>query len=404
MPTSRRHFLKASLGASALASFASGVPGFLARALAAAQRAQERDTVLVVVQLTGGNDGLNTVVPFTDDVYGRSRSTLRLPAATLHRISADLGFHPDMKEFRGLFDEELLSIVQGVGYPRQDRDHDGAMRAWHTADCEARGAPGGWLGRAADLAWNVDGPGVPAAFVGSIPRPFGLSAEATVVPALRSLEELVLREAQEHGSSPSDNPLLEHVRAVDRRARSNSLRLEPLARQDSGAAGYPSFSLAQDLHQAARLIEADIGVRIIYCELGGGGIGGFDNHANQLGNHCALLRQLAESVAAFMRDLRRIGALPRVLLMTFSEFGRTVSENGRRGTGHGEAAPLFLVGGGLKGGLAGPHPSLTDLVDDAPKHHTDFRRVYATVLEKWLGFDARAVLGEEFAPLDLLRP
>ncbi len=403
MPASRRAFLKASLGASALVSFTGGVPRLLARALAAAPRAPERDTVLVVVQLTGGNDGLNTLVPFTDDVYGRSRTTLRLPAAQLHRVSADLGFHPDMQEFRGLFDQGLLSVVQGVGYPGQDRDHGGAMRAWHTAECAPGGAQSGWLGRAADLAWNPDSPGVPAAFVGSIPRPFALSAEETVVPALRSLEELVLRETEEHGGAPSDNPLLQHVRGVDRRARANSLKLEPLARQEGAAAGYPDFSLAADLHQAARLIEADLGVRMVCCELGGGGIGGFDNHANQLGNHCALLRQLAESVAAFIRDLQRIGALPRVLLMTFSEFGRTVSENGRRGTGHGEAAPLFLAGGGLAGGLIGSHPSLVDLVDDAPKHHTDFRRVYATVLEPWLGFDSKAVLGSEFAPLPLLR-
>jgi uncharacterized protein (DUF1501 family) len=137
--------------------------------------------------------------------------------------------------------------------------------------------------------------------------------------------------------------------------------------------------------------------------LGGGGIGGFDNHANQLGNHCALLGQLAEAVSAFAHDLQRDKLLDRVLLMTFSEFGRTVKENGRRGTGHGAAAPVFLVGGKVKGGRVGPYPSLTDLDNGGLKFHTDFRQVYATVLDRWLGFDSQAVLGSRFEPLDVLK-
>ena len=150
------------------------------------------------------------------------------------------------------------------------------------------------------------------------------------------------------------------------------------------------------------LIRADIGIRIFFTELGGGGIGGFDNHANQLGNHCALLGQLSESVAAFVGDLKRDKLLDRVLLMTFSEFGRTVKENGRRGTGHGAAAPVFLAGGRLKTALVGKQPSLTDLDNDAPKFHIDFRRIYATVLDRWLGFESRTVLDRQFKPLDIL--
>jgi len=159
--------------------------------------------------------------------------------------------------------------------------------------------------------------------------------------------------------------------------------------------------LAGTLRIVAQLIRAELGVRIFFTELGGGGIGGFDNHANQLGNHCALLHQLSESVAAFVDDLQRDKLLDRVLLMTFSEFGRTVAENGRRGTGHGAGAPVFLAGGRLRGGLLGPHPSLTDLDAGAPRFHTDFRRVYATVLDRWLGLDAAGVLGEGFKPLDI---
>ena len=152
---------------------------------------------------------------------------------------------------------------------------------------------------------------------------------------------------------------------------------------------------------AHELIRAEVGIRIFFAELGGGGIGGFDNHANQRDNHASVLAQLSDSVADFADDLARHKCLQRVCLMTFSEFGRTLSENGRRGTGHGAAAPVFLVGGRLRAGLIGKHPSLTDLDQDAPKFHTDFRRLYATVLDDWLGLDSRAVLGAKFETLDL---
>ena len=197
---------------------------------------------------------------------------------------------------------------------------------------------------------------------------------------------------------PTD--LLQFLRQRTIDARAKNERIEAVLKTPAG--DYPSFGLARDLRTVAQLIRADIGIRIFFVELGGGGLGGFDNHANQLGNHCALLNQLAESVAAFVYDLKRDKQLDRVLLMTFSEFGRTVKENGRRGTDHGAAAPLFLAGGRVKGGLIGPHPSLTDLDKGALKVQTDFRRVYATVLDRWLGFESKPVLGGRFEPLDVL--
>ena len=202
-----------------------------------------------------------------------------------------------------------------------------------------------------------------------------------------------------HGSG---SPLLQFLRQSDSDARAKSERVEAVFKETDGSADYPQSGLARDLRTVAQLIRADIGIRIFFTELGGGGIGGFDNHANQLGNHCALLHQLAESVAAFIYDLKRDKQLDRVLLMTFSEFGRTVKENGRRGTDHGAAAPMFLAGGRVRGGLVGPHPSLTDLDKGALKMHTDFRKVYATVLDRWLGFESAAVLGGRFESLDIL--
>ena len=398
-----------------MASFASRAPDFLVRsAMAASSGNKERDTVLVVVQLSGGNDGLNTVVPYADDEYGRNRPTLCLPPDKLHKIDSLMGFHPRMGAFMRLYRAGYLGIVRGVGSPNPDRSHEGAMRIWHTADPERPNRQTGWLGRAADSIWNPNQTNAPALFVGPIAQPFALNAQNVVVPSIRSPRDLVTRRMPGYADAQSppkqaagpprgdkQNPLLDFLRRSTLNARANARRIEAAAKMPDSAE-YPAFQLAATLRTVARLIRADVGIRIFFTELGGGGIGGFDNHANQLGNHCSLLHHLSESVAAFVNDLKRQKLLDRVLLMTFSEFGRTVRENGRRGTGHGAAAPAFLAGGRLKGGMTGEQPSLADLDNGALKVHTDFRRLYATVLGRWLGLDSRIILGRKFEPLDIL--
>lgn len=415
MSYTRRDFLKATLGASTLLSFTPAAPNFLVRSLmAAAPRRDDRDTVLVVVQLSGGNDGLNTVVPYGDDEYARNRTTLRLPTKDLHKIDSLMGFHPRMGAFMRLYEQGHLSIIQGVGYPNSDRSHEGAMRIWHTADPDQPGRQTGWLGRAVDSIWDPNSTNVPAVFVGPIAQPFGLNAERAVVPSVRSPGDLVIQEMPDHLNRQSqrkraaelpraeqDNPLTHFLQQCTLNSYTNSRRIEAVTKTAADTAEYPSFQLAGSLRTVAQLIRADIGIRIFFTELGGGGIGGFDNHANQLGNHCALLHHLSESVAAFIHHLKRDKLLHRVLLMTFSEFGRTVKENGRRGTGHGAAAPIFLAGGKLKGGLLGAHPSLTDLDNGALKFTIDYRRVYATMLDRWLGFKSRTVLDRQFELLDI---
>ena len=165
---------------------------------------------------------------------------------------------------------------------------------------------------------------------------------------------------------------------------------------------YPAYSLAQSLDTVAGLIRSEIGIRIYLVEQGGVSPGGFDNHANQAGNHAVTLKELSESIGAFCDNMAQDKLLDRVLLMTYSEFGRTLSENGRHGTGHGAAAPVFIAGGKVKGGMIGAHPSLSDLDNDAPKPHTDFRSLYATALEKWLGMPSAKILGEQFPFVDML--
>jgi uncharacterized protein (DUF1501 family) len=410
MSYTRRDFLRTTVGVSTLTVLGPLIPDTRAGLTPAAGTWSDRDTILVAVQLTGGNDGLNTVVPYTDDEYARNRPTLRLPPDEVHKIDARLAFHPRMEAFLRLYNDGCLRIVQGVGHPNPDQDHDRAMRIWHTADPQRPERQTGWLGRVADHAWNPARPDATAAFVGPIDRPFILNAENVVVPRFQSRAGAALKPAPANSwtalpgtESETDNELLQFLRHGTRRARAQGERMEAALKAPAGSTDYPSFGLAGDLRTVAQLIRADIGIRIFVVELGGGGIGGFDNHANQLGNHCAVLHELAESVAAFARDLQRDHLLDRVLLMTYSEFGRTVKENGRRGTDHGAAAPLFLVGGGVAGGLVGSHPSLTDLENGGLKFQIDFRRVYATVLDHWLGFDSQAVLGARFEPVDCLR-
>ncbi len=413
MQHTRRNFLKAALGTSTLATLGLTRSSLFAQpAIAGMPDRSGRNTVLVAVQLTGGNDGLNTVVPYEDDEYGRNRSTLRLPTNELHKIDSSLGFHPRMGAFKRLYENGHLSVIQGVGSPNPDRSHEGAMRVWHTADPDRPACQTGWLGRVADSARETGNTSATAVFVGPISQPFALNAENVAIPSVHSLTELNMRhiagqmnskaESVSRSITGQDKSLLQFLRRSTAEAQEKSRRIEAAIQTTSTGVDYPSCQLAGNLRTIGQLIRADIGIRVFLTEIGGGGIGGFDNHANQLGNHCALLEQLAESVAAFIYDMKRNRQLDRVLLMTFSEFGRTLKENGRRGTGHGAAAPVLLAGGRLKGGVIGFHPSLTDLDNGALKVHTDFRQVYATVLDRWLGFESKTLLTRQFETLDIL--
>lgn len=419
MRPTRRRFLKSSLGAATLLSLGAAPPVFLGRSAAfAGSRRGENSTALVMVQLAGGNDGLNTVVPYADDEYARNRPTLRLSGKQVHRIDDLLGFHPQMAAFMRLYEEEVLSVVQGVGYPNPEQGHFGAMRNWQTARPGVRTCQTGWLGRTVDRSHSTGETGVPAIYVGEIKQPFTLNAERSVVPSIRSLEDCVLKgfpggeddrvtrrrlAALADAPRGGNDPLLDFMQRCARSAYAGSRAVEEIIESGRTRAKYPDFPFARMLATVAGLIRADLGIRIYYTELGGAEPGGFDTHANQAANHGALLSQLAEAIAAFTADLKRDRLLDRVLLMTFSEFGRTIAENGRRGTGHASAAPMFLVGGKVKGGLIGPHPSLSELENGGLKFHTDFRRIYATALDRWLGFDSRAILGGRFEPVDVLK-
>jgi uncharacterized protein (DUF1501 family) len=375
---------------------------FLARAAAQTAVKPDRDgAILVVLQLAGGNDGLNTVIPYEDDLYGRARTTLRLTGNQVQKIGSGLGFHPELRGMARLFNEGRLSVVQGVGYPNMHRDHIIGMQSWQTASPSPQERTG-WLGRVADRYADADRGNVPVAFVGRIPAPMAIHSREAIVPTIREANDWALSAGIDPGiDARRDTALAEFVAHTSVTAFSSGHRMAGVIKS-SRTPDYPDLPLAQSFHTVAQLIRADLGLRIFLVEQGGASPGEFDNHANQAGNHAVSLRELSQSVAAFCDDLAHDRLLDRVLLMTFSEFGRTVTENGRHGTGHGAAAPVFLAGGRVKGGLIGQHPSLADLDNDALKPHTDFRSVYATALEAWLGIPAAPILGPGFTPIDAI--
>jgi len=406
MSATRRTFLKSSLGLSASLSLGAVSPQLRA-ASSASPMPRRDDGILIVIQLSGGNDGLNSVIPYEDDEYGRNRPTLRFRREEVLPIGSDLGFHPEMTGLHRLFQEGLLSVVQGVGYPNPDGDHEASMRIWRTGELAPPARGPGWLGRAIDVLSDASPGSIPGVFVSGIQPTRTTLSERTVVPAIDSLNRISLKAPLPSIRVGKDeNKLMQNARRATDEARNVGVRIENVLSSSGGGTRveYPSFGFAEDLRTIAQIIKADIGVRVFSTELGGDGFGGFDNHANQRDNHGALLRQLSESVAAFVDYLSDSNLLDRVLLTTFSEFGRTVAENGRRGTGHASAAPMFMAGGGLKGGLIGDHPALSGELENAgPAHHTDFRAVYATLLDQWLGVDSTSVLSEEFDYVDFLK-
>ncbi len=411
MPANRRHFLKSSLAASTLVSMgASTVPGFLGRSARAAEGEKSNDRILVVVQLLGGNDGLNTVVPHGLDGYARGRRVLRLPAGQIHKVNDTIGLHPGMGQMVKLLEAGKLAILQGVGYPNPDRSHFRSMEIWETARTETGALETGWLGRVLDASPNLPGGDLPALHVGARRLPLALKAKNSSVPSLETLEQYRLQLSGDDAARRSerqaladvakidrgDDPLLGFIRRSTLAAYDSSQRLEALADPKPGAVKYPEFGLAKRLELIAKIIKAGFGTRIYYTSLDG-----FDTHANQLGSHAALLTELSDSLTAFHNDLADADQADRVAVLTFSEFGRRVAENASAGTDHGAAAPVFVVGPVAQKGLVGDHPSLEDLDDGDLKFHTDFRRIYATLLETWLGLKAAPIVGEGFEPLPL---
>jgi uncharacterized protein (DUF1501 family) len=401
MTLSRRQFM-----ASALAG--AGLPELWRRVARAAPANQlgAKETVLVVVQMSGGNDGLNTVIPFKDPAYAANRPTLKQPRAQVLTINAELAFHPALKGFATLLEHDRLAIVQGVGYPNSSRSHFTSMDYWNRGLIDDN-EPFGWLGKTVEKF----GPTGCAVHVAGGDLPLALRSPNSRASTVRSLREFQLRvgdgrnDAQRRAlvedlaaSRDSDSGLLAFVKSTARETYATTARLNGVDPVYRTPTRYPDSGLGNQLKLIAQLIVAGVRERVFYAE-----IGGFDTHADQADGHADLLTELSEAIAAFNADMVHHGHNDRVVLATFSEFGRRVKENGSQGTDHGAGSQMFLVGGKVKPGPHGPHPSLTDLDNGDLHFHTDFRRVYATLLDGWLGVSSSEILGERFEPLGLLR-
>jgi uncharacterized protein (DUF1501 family) len=398
---SRRRFLQTS----SLISLSPFVPSTLCRAARAASAAPDA-RVLVVIQLDGGNDGLNTVVPFADNNYGRLRPQLRIPDDRVLKLSDCVGLHPQMRGAKELYDDGRLVVVQNVGYPNPDRSHFRSMRIWQTASFdEATHDSYGWLGRAMDQRQasltTPDGADAALVYVGEGEMPVSLWTRRAAATAMERLDDLTLQRTPAPiaaGEQPGD---LGHLRQfVTRNVVSAYASAEQFARQrraaNSAGSTYPDVKLASRLSTISELLQGGSQARVFYAVQSG-----YDTHAAQEFTHAQLLAEFSNSLKAFLDDLERAGLHDRVAVLAFSEFGRRAAENESRGTDHGAAGPVFLAGAPVQGGVLGAPPDLANLSNGDVPMEFDFRRVYASLLKEWLDVDEQAVLGETFDSLPL---
>jgi uncharacterized protein (DUF1501 family) len=403
---SRREFLKTPT----LIALAPTIPSFLAQT-ARAVDAKRDSRVLVVIELNGGNDGINTVVPYTDEGYARYRKFLRLPTNSLHKITRDVGLHPQMGEAAKLLETGRLCIVQGVGYPNPSRSHFESMAIWQSANINLPRGSGtagplatyGWVGQALDEGRKpADGSPV-AQFIGSEALPLALRSRRSIAAAVARPEDAVLTlkaNARTTITTPATvgDDLASFVSRSTLDAYANSDRMAQLLKADGKGSPYPASGLASQLRVIARLLKAGGATRVFYTSQSG-----YDTHNVQLEMHAAALGDLSSALKAFLDDLTAAKLADRVLVLCFSEFGRRVAENGSRGTDHGTSGPVLLAGPGVRAGLVGVTPKLLDLQDGDLKIGIDFRRVYATILEEWLVLPSKPSLGETFERLPVFR-
>lgn len=416
----RREFLAGSLtflsAASTLPVFLGCTAGALAGPDSRRRGKGDADRILVIVQLAGGNDGLNTVIPCDQDPYYRYRCRLAIPKKDMLRLADGVGLHPAASGLKALYDDGRMAIVQGIGYPNPNRNHFTSTGIWHTADPTLQKHEG-WLGRYFDATCKGADPDPTRAIALMKEAPQALQGNRFTPLSFQGPDALTWQARGRDRAAPATfsklNSVGNEVSAADstlgqylQRAALNALigadeirsavhatvRAQP--RRFAGGG-----QLGRSLELVACMIAADLPIRVYYVSMGG-----FDTHTNQDGRHRRLLREFGDAMKGFVDTLSEDRLLDRVLVMTFSEFGRRVQENAGGGTEHGEAGPMFLFGSKLRPGVHEKHPSLTELHRGDLSFGCDFRRVYAAVLRDWLDVPPNLVLRGEFAPLGLIKP
>ena len=409
MSVTRRDFIASGLVA---ASAGLIVPPVWAKSVFAATADQiHNDRVLVVLQMGGGNDGLNTVVPYTNSVYMDSRPQIGLKPETVLPIGSGLGLNPVMPGIKALFDQGMVSVVQGVGYPNPTYSHFENLSVWEHADPTQQQLDG-WLGKLLATQYDTQGHPLTGCALGETSEPAELRAASAQVSVIESAATYTVQGGPArkvaapalYAKTPGIYGML-----FDQALSTAESGIKALA---SGASSYKPAadyggnqkvvygsknSLGAALQLTAQMIVTEPSVKICHVVLGG-----FDTHQDEVARQNALLADVDASVSAFFKDLAAHNQLDRVVLMTWSEFGRRVAENGSKGTDHGAANSVFVIGKPVKGGIAGETPSLTSLVDSGNlKYTTDFRSVYQTIIRDWLQGDPSSVLGSSFPELTL---
>ena len=384
----RRDFLKIS----AVAAYTiSGMPGFLARAAAQAGG----DKTLVVIQLTGGNDGLNTLVPYSNPAYYAARPNIavaKCDVLTLGQgLGQGLGMHPALKPLMGLWDQGQLAWMENVGYPNPNRSHFASMAIWHTAD-PSQASSEGWIGRVSEQI----GDPFCASNIGTS-TPLALIAQNYALPTIDSVDNFQIKLPA--GIQDAFDRMLDvqrggeaaHLQQATRSMLKHTAAVQANVGKYRAGTSYPDSKFAAQMKDIARLIAGGTGQRVLYTSLGS-----FDTHAGQRSDQDRLLGDLAAALKAFYADLEAQGLADKVVVMGFSEFGRRVAENDSAGTDHGEGSVMFALGRGVKGGIHGDSPDLEHLNQGDVIYKQDFRGVYAEGLKTWLGLDARKILGGDF--------
>ena len=360
----------------------------------------KRERILVVLEMSGGNDGLNTVVPYADDTYYRLRPKIGIRPDRVRRIDDRHGFNPGMSGFERLYKDGRLAIVHGCGYEQPSFSHFASMAFWHTAAPNS-GEATGWIGRLADALQPIGDPG----FVVNIASTQSLAVRSrSHVPVVFDDPERFVRQAPfesrallEHDTPQYDdrNPTRRYLHDIAESARVSSARVREACASYRTPVDYGLLSM--DLPKVAALIAAGVSTRLYYVSYRNNA---FDTHVHQADTHQRLLTYVSDAVAGFLRDMERIGRADDVVLMAFSEFGRRVPENANLGTDHGTAGPMFIAGKPVRGGQYGEPPNLAlRTADDNLVHTTDFRRVYATLAQGWLGLqDTTPVVRGRFEP------
>ena len=394
----RRHFVTLLGSASGAALLTRHAPGW-AQAVREAQRtvASTADRILILIELKGGNDGLNTVIPYADPAYAQFRSTLAIPRDSVLALDARTGLHPELKSLMPLWEKRELAIVQGVGYPQPNLSHFRSIEIWATSSRSDEYLDTGWVGRAMKAgvgdkaAYTAEG-----VLIGG--AEFGVLAGARAV-SLNNPESFLQNARFAAPREMQGNAALQHLLRVEGDVWSAAAGLR--ADKFDFKTEFPAGAFGNSVRAAAQVVASQrgrAGVPVITLSLGS-----FDTHQNQLNPHANLLRQLAEGIAALRGALTELDAWDRTLVMTFSEFGRRARQNQSQGTDHGTEAPHIVAGGAVRGGLYGQPPDFSRL-DGAQNllYTTDFRQLYATIAKDWWGIAPDKVVRGRFDPLPFI--